>query len=78
MNIFTIQIVKVKRYNDVLLLMMLLLGFEVVVLRAAGSEWSLPWWTWLLVGMVVLLLLICLARWALRITGVMREDRPVR
>ena len=53
-------------------------GFDVIVLSEVSSEWFVPWWVWLVLGVVLLLLLICFVRWALRAAGLTTEDRPVR
>jgi hypothetical protein len=49
-----------------------------IVLSEASPEWTVPWWAWLVVGVVLLMLLVCLVRWALGAAGVETEDRSVR
>ena len=55
-------------------------GFDVIVLSMASPEWYIhvPWWTWMILGMVFLMLLICLALKVLKSVGVTSVDRPVR
>ena len=50
----------------------------VLVLSAGGGDWSAPWWTWLVVGVVVLMLVTCCTRAVLRAAGVITEDRTVK
>ena len=49
-----------------------------IVLSVGGGDWSAPWWTWLVVGVVVLMLVTCCTRAVLRAAGVITEDRTVK
>ena len=49
-----------------------------LVLTAAVSDLSVPYWIWLVVGVVVLMLLTCCTRAILRAAGIGTEDRTVK
>ena len=49
-----------------------------MIVLTAVSSLSVPWWTWLVVGVEVLILLTCCTRAVLRAAGVGTEDRTVK
>ena len=49
-----------------------------IVLTAGAAAWTVPWWTWLAVGVVVLMLVTCCTRALLRAAGIITEDRTVK
>ena len=57
----------------------LILMFQVIVLDAVqgAGHWTglLPWWLWLVVGVVCLVLLTCAASHLLRALGVIADER---
>jgi hypothetical protein len=55
-------------------------GFDVIFLSVASPEWYIhvPWWVWMVLGAVFLLLLVCLALNVFRAVEVTTMERPVR
>ena len=50
----------------------------ILVLDDLASEWRYPWWVWLLLGVVALVLLTCVASALLRATGVITDQREIK
>ena len=54
-------------------------GYNVFVLETGEAEgWVAPWWTWLVLGVLALVLLTCCARATMRMAGFLKEDRPAK
>ena len=53
-------------------------GQNMIFLAPALLDWSIPWWTWLVVGVVVLMLVTCCTIAVLRSAGVITDDRTVK
>ena len=51
---------------------------SVLVLTVSPGTWSSPWWLWLMVGVVALVLGTCCARALLRAAGVITDERSVK
>ena len=50
-------------------------GYEVIVLDNITNDWTFPWWLWLILGVLILILLTCVASAVLRAIGVITDDR---
>ena len=58
------------RYRDVE-------GYEVIVLEPK-TDWIAPWWTWLILGVFILMVLTCITKAFLKAIGVITEDREAK
>ena len=50
-------------------------GYEVIVLDNIAKDWTFPWWLWLILGVLILILLTCVASALLRAIGIITDDR---
>ena len=48
-------------------------GYEVIVLNSK-TDWVVPWWTWLILGVFILMILTCATNALLKAIGVITED----